>query len=118
MSYDHFVESTCTRKVKYASQARAEVAIAYLHKRCPEGDATLAAYPCRVCGQWHVGHVPISPLDKLPRIQGHEFVGVRKDNGQLVYCTTLINLHGNILVIGPVGRNELKGWIEDRWFAD
>lgn len=108
-------EETCTRKVAYASQQDAEKGMTRMsHLDC--GDDTLNAYQCSVCANWHIGHAPMTSLDRLPRLAGFEFIGVRKDNGNLVHCTSMVNSNGLIITM-PVSRNELKGWIEEKWFA-
>jgi hypothetical protein len=108
-------EATCKRKVPYSSQAIAERAIVRMQDM-KRGDQTLAAYRCIVCANWHIGHVPVTPLDRLPRLASYEFIGVRHD-GTLARCTSFVNCNAHIVVFGQASRKELKGWIEPRWFA-
>lgn len=108
-------EATCRRKVQYDSQLDAEKAIARM-KSFGRGDETLAAYTCPVCSNWHIGHTPVTALEKLPRLVGYEFVGVRRD-GTLAHCTSFVNGNGLIVIYGQANRHDLKGWIEPKWFA-
>jgi len=108
-------EATCKRKVPYDSQTKAEMAIARMLS-LGRGDETLAAYICPVCSRWHIGHTPLTPLEMLPRLAGHEFIGVRHD-GKLAHCTSFVNGNGLIVIFGQASRHELKGWIETKWFA-
>ncbi|AQH05637.1 hypothetical protein A9R05_42205 (plasmid) [Burkholderia sp. KK1] len=108
-------EATCKRKVAYDIQHDAERAIARM-KSLGRGDETLAAYICPVCSRWHIGHTPLTALDKLPRLSGYEFIGVRHD-GKLAYCTSFVNCNGLVVIFGQASRHDLKGWIEPKWFA-
>jgi hypothetical protein len=108
-------EATCKRKVQYHSQSAAEGAIGRMQS-FGRGDETLAAYTCPVCSNWHIGHTPITPLEKLPRVAGYEFIGVRRD-GTLAHCKSFVDGNGLIVVFGQANRHELKGWIETKWFA-
>lgn len=45
----------CTRKVKYTKDQAFKVATAM---RAEYDGRVIDAYPCPVCGQWHVGHRP------------------------------------------------------------
>jgi hypothetical protein len=45
----------CGRKQRHASQGAADAHRRSLQQRYPDVPATLRAYPCPICGGWHLG---------------------------------------------------------------
>lgn len=53
---EFFKERSCFEKKQYTSMIDAESAIRVMKARGVVRNETIHAYPCEVCGMFHVGH--------------------------------------------------------------
>ena len=54
----------CKGKVKHASQGKADAAVRSVYKRYPHEEGRWAAYFCKCCGKYHMGHLGKKELEK------------------------------------------------------